>query len=326
MTREIVMKPFSKCFAGLWFLVGLFFIIGFPISATAQVNTRDIPLTAQPQQRFNIGQDLQPIYEGWVRNEDGTFTFHMGYLNRNYEEQPYVPVGPNNFLSPGPPDQGQPTYFYPRTQRYQFSVTVPADWGPTKELVWQLTHNGSTQYLYAWLQPEWEIDRKNITSILNLQRGRSNDVLYADSPSVVTIDPVQPVTLPNTLTLTARVADDGLPEDLPERQPRRLDPTLQRPDGAPDIPDNIITYSKPMPPRNGLAVQWILYRGPAEVTFDSDEYDAWEQGDEGDGKTAAVFSTTATFTDPGSYVLRAVVSAGMLLTPADIEVTVTGAN
>ena len=81
-----------------------------------------------------------------------------------------------------------------------------------------------------------------------------------------------------------------------------------------------------MPPRNGLAVQWILYRGPAEVTFDSDEYDAWEQGDEGDGKTAAVFSTTATFTEPGSYVLRAVVSDGMLLTPADIEVTVTGAN
>ncbi len=319
------MNLFSRCTTAVWLLMVLI-VIGAPGMVGAQVNSRDVPIVAQPQQRFNSGQDLQPIYEGWVRNDDGTFTFHMGYLNRNYAEQPHVPIGPNNFLSPGPPDQGQPTYFYPRTQRYQFSVTVPADWGPTQELIWELTHNGSTQHLYAWLQPEWEIDRKNIASILNLQRGRSNDDLYADGSPSVTIDPVPPVTLPNTLTLMARATDDGLPVDLPERKPRIRDPTLQRPDDAPEIPDNIVTYTKPMPPRNGLAVQWIVYRGPAEVTFDSDEYVAWEDGDEGDGKTSAVFTTTATFSEPGTYVLRAVASDGMILTPADTEVVVTGSN
>jgi len=289
----------------------------------AQVDRRDVPVVSQPQQRFNSGQDIQPIYEGWVRNDDGTFTFHMGYLNRNYAEQPHVPVGVNNFLSPGSPDQGQPTYFYPRTQRYQFWVTVPADWGPTQELVWELTHNGSTQHLYAWLQPEWEIDQKNITSILNLQRGRSNDDLYADGSPVVTIDPVQTVALPNTLALTARVTDDGLPVDLPERLPRTRDPSLQRSTDAPPLPDNIVTYTRPMPPRNGLAVRWVVYRGPAEVIFDSDEFIAWKEGDEGDGKTSSAFTTTATFSEPGNYVLRAVASDGMLLTPANIEVVVT---
>ena len=84
--------------------------------AAVQVNPRDVPLVAQPQQRFDAGQDVQPIYEGWIRNDDGSFTLHFGYLNRNYREQPSIPIGPNNFFSPETQDRGQPTYFYPRTQ------------------------------------------------------------------------------------------------------------------------------------------------------------------------------------------------------------------
>ena len=314
----------------IWVVVSLL-VCGAATSVNAQVNRRDVPVVSQPQQRFKSGQDIQPIYEGWVRNDDGTFTFHMGYLNRNYAEQPNVPVGPNNFLSPGPPDQGQTTYFYPRTQRYQFSVTVPADWGPTRELIWELTHNGSTQYLYAWLQPEWEIDRKNITSILNLQRGRSNDELYADGPTSVALEAAQTsVALPNTVSLTAHVMDDGLPTERPERERRQRDPTLRRPEDAPDLPDNIPTYAKPMPARNGLSVQWLVHRGPADVEFeyvgDFSGYDEWQEGYDGDGRTTGSFSTTATFTKPGTYVLRAMASDGMLLTPADIEVVVTGTN
>ncbi len=316
--------------------VAVLLALGVLSNVSAQVNPRDIPSVTQPQQRFNSGQDIQPIYEGWVGNDDGTFTFHMGYLNRNYEEQPNVPIGPNNFLSPGPPDRGQPTYFYPRTQRYQFTVTVAADWGPTQELVWQLTHNGSTQYLYAWLQPEWEIDRKNIASIQNLQRGRDNDQLYADVPPEIELSAAPTtVTLPNSVTITARVTDDGLPVELPERPPRRRDPTLQRPDDAPGIPDNIPMYSKPMPERNGLSVQWIVYRGPADVGFelgqdaegeDVEGFDGWQEGDPGDGRTEGTFTTTATFSEPGTYLIRAVAADGMMLTMAHIEVVVSGTN
>jgi len=49
----------------------------------------------------------------------------FGYMNRNWEEEVVVPVGPNNNLTPGQPDQGQPTHFYPRRQRFVFKVTVP---------------------------------------------------------------------------------------------------------------------------------------------------------------------------------------------------------
>ena len=43
-----------------------------PSDAEAQVNPRDVPIVTQPQQRFDGGQDVQPIFEGWTRNEDGS--------------------------------------------------------------------------------------------------------------------------------------------------------------------------------------------------------------------------------------------------------------
>ena len=134
--------------------------------ASVQVNPRDIPIATQPQQRFDAGQDIQPIFEGWTKNDDGSFNMLFGYLNRNYREQPSAPVGPSNYFSPGEQDRGQPTFFYPRTHRYQFSVRVPADMGTSFEdgLVWTVTVNGSEQKATAWLQPEWEIDENTIAS------------------------------------------------------------------------------------------------------------------------------------------------------------------
>ena len=91
------------------------------------INTPDV--TAQTLHRF--GQSIQPIFEGFERNTDGTFTMWFGYLNRNYDETPTVVVGALNGFSaadgvntagpvdqnlllndPGPQDRGQPTYFY----------------------------------------------------------------------------------------------------------------------------------------------------------------------------------------------------------------------
>ena len=62
-----------------------------------------------PQTKFARGQDVVPSFDGWMKNADGSFTMVFGYLNRNYEEEPVIPAGPDNKIEPGVPDRGQPT-------------------------------------------------------------------------------------------------------------------------------------------------------------------------------------------------------------------------
>ena len=106
------------------------------------------------QERVSHGQDIVPAYEGWEENSDGTFNMVFGYLNRNYDEVLDVPIGPDNNLEPGGPDQGQPTHFLPRRNRYLFRVKVPKDFGK-KELIWTITANGKTERAYASLSSPW---------------------------------------------------------------------------------------------------------------------------------------------------------------------------
>ncbi|HAT18099.1 MAG TPA: hypothetical protein DCS76_09915, partial [Gemmatimonadetes bacterium] len=58
--------------------------------------------------------NIAPVYEGFETNDDGSFNLLFGYYNRNWEEEINVPVGPDNRLEPGGPDQGQPAHFFPR--------------------------------------------------------------------------------------------------------------------------------------------------------------------------------------------------------------------
>ena len=46
--------------------------------------------------KFNSGQSVQPAYEGWTRNPDGSRSMWFGYMNRNWEETPDIPAGANN--------------------------------------------------------------------------------------------------------------------------------------------------------------------------------------------------------------------------------------
>ena len=114
---------------------------------------------ARPQRaqtRYANGQDVVPAFEGWERNADGSFNMVFGYMNRNYEEEIDLPVGPDNMIEPGPADQGQPTHFYVRRQQFVFKVRVPKDWGK-KDLIWTLRVNGKTEKAYASLLPFWEL-------------------------------------------------------------------------------------------------------------------------------------------------------------------------
>src|SRR5262245_23603334 len=95
-------------------------------------------------QVYTAGQNIAPVYEGWEQNPDGSFNLVFGYFNRNWEEEIDLPIGPNNNIEAGGPDQGQPTHFLPGRNRFLFRVRVPKDFG-AKELVWTLTSHGKTE-------------------------------------------------------------------------------------------------------------------------------------------------------------------------------------
>ena len=58
---------------------------------------------------------------------------------------------------------------------------------------------------------------------------------------------------------------------------------------------------------------WLLYRGPAAVAFDPEGYVKVA-----DGKSVV----KASFTQPGTYTIRAFAHDGLLRTPADLNITV----
>ena len=85
------------------------------------------------------GQNVSPAYEGWEEDSAGRKFFVFGYMNRNWQEELDVPVGPDNRFTVGNADQGQPTHFLPRRNRFIFRVPVPAGFTEKDELVWSLT-------------------------------------------------------------------------------------------------------------------------------------------------------------------------------------------
>ncbi|HAD76311.1 MAG TPA: hypothetical protein DCG16_11045, partial [Gemmatimonadetes bacterium] len=101
--------------------------------------------------------NIAPVYEGFETNDDGSFNLPFGYYNRNWEEEINVPVGPDNRLEPGGPDQGQPAHFFPRRNQFVFRVHVPADFGDS-EVVWTLTSNGVTERAYGTLRPPYAVN------------------------------------------------------------------------------------------------------------------------------------------------------------------------
>src|SRR5687767_13425212 len=103
------------------------------------------------------GQTVTPVFEGWYRNPDGTYSISFGYFNRNASEVLEIPIGPNNSIAPGDANQGQPTSFQPRRHWGVFAVTVPADFGE-KKVVWTLVVRGETFAISGHLRPQWEID------------------------------------------------------------------------------------------------------------------------------------------------------------------------
>jgi hypothetical protein len=159
------------------------------------------------------GAPVYPSFEGWHPNSDGTFNLMFGYMNENWEEMPFIEVGDNNFFSPGDADQGQPTNFMPRRNRFTFEVTVPADWGD-RELVWDLNINGVAAKAYGTLKPDYLVDNIVIASETgSLGIGVSSPESRANVPPSLTVqgDVVRTAKVGEAITLRTHLVDDGLP-------------------------------------------------------------------------------------------------------------------
>jgi hypothetical protein len=315
----------SRTAAGLCAAVAMGALLGAPSATAAQGLT------------FNRGQSVSPSYEGWTRAPDGTVSLVFGYMNRNWEEQPNVPVGPDNFFSPGPQDRGQPTHFLPRRNRFVFEVPVPADFGD-QELVWTLRVNGEEQSAYGSLKPDYFVDNVVIMSETGtLGAGTSNPELRAHTPPVVELETPTEIeaVVGRPVRIVAHVTDDGLPRRSGGRLPVDDEGNLDFA-RATRAPPSRITVEKII----GLNMSWSVYRGPENVeshsvvSFDPPQVAVWEDTRPFSNSPWAPFwvppelpedgrwITEVTFSEPGTYVLRGRADDGGLFTDREITVTV----
>ena len=303
-------------------------------------------LHAQTRYSYRSGQSISPAFEGWWENEDGSFTLFFGYMNTNWEQELDVPVGPENNISPGGPDQGQPTHFYPRRNPFLFTVRVPKDFGK-QELTWTLITNGKTEKTYASLNKDYAIDKQVISTEIGGDLGSLRDELRSNVPPELKVEGEKHRTVKagEALTLTAVARD---PDNLPARRPprgaggstngRRGQPAGENAAAQAPPPPSLPVPSSSLAARSGpgLRFSWMVYRGPAAaVSLEPDQLKTWM-----DTRPFAnspwsppyiipeppqdnTWTTRATFSEPGTYVLRAVASDGSLFTYDNVTVDVS---
>jgi hypothetical protein len=214
------------------------------------------------------GQDVTPSFEGWFKNADGSFELLFGYHNRNTRQELDIPIGPNNRIEPGGPDQGQPTHFMPRRGTGVFTIRVPKDFG-TKKITWTLVSAGKTNAIPGSLDSRWEMDALN-------------EVTSGNTPPVIRFGPAAPANQgPRTFYGPSLTGAVGQPVSLEAWSTDDAKNRSRNYRGAP------------------VTVTWSKYRGPGGVTFEKNK----PAIDAANGGRSA---TTAIFKAPGDYVLRLV--------------------
>jgi hypothetical protein len=234
----------------------------------------------QTQDSFvqKAGSGVVPIYEGWYKNPDGAISLSFGYLNRNYEEELDIPVGPANRIEPGPEDQGQPTHFYPRRQRGVFVTTLPKDIG-SRKLTWTLTVRGHTASVPVNLGELYNIDALKSEGLNRIPPG-----LKLEPAGPVGMGPAGTRATLNTVFPNALTLDSWLVNTETGGQANRFESR----------------------PRRHVTLTWSKYRGPGTVTFASRTLRV--------GPTDMA-TTSATFSSPGQYTLRVLVMGDEMSSP-----------
>ena len=197
-------------------------------------------------------------------------TLLIGYYNRN-EHAVDIPIGEDNRVEPGGPDQGQPTHFEPGRGWGVFSITVPEDFGDQR-FTWTITANGQQTEVAFRLNPPYFVD-----PFLNHANENAPPFLAVVEGADRAQGPVRGV-------VTSITATAGEPVTL---RAWASDVELYEEEGGGG------GFGRRRTP---LSVTWRHFRGPGEVTFDEATYD-FEDVEGGEA------TTTATFSEPGEYRL-----------------------
>ena len=237
------------------------------------VNAQSLPM--EPP-HFS-GTSITGALEGWFANADGTFSMLLGYLNRNTKEELDIPIGPNNRIDPDGPDHGQPTHFLPGRMWGEFVIKVPKDFGD-KKYTWTIVANGKTTVIPLNLATDWEVSPfEDATHNMPPYIGFSETGPFVNGPAGQSTSLT--TTTASALPLTVWVADDA-----------NTVPGMQRPRGP------------------AVTLFWSKFRGPGSVVFSNERPVAEKAEFKAPPKTIfqGKATTTATFAEPGEYVLRVV--------------------
>ena len=158
---------------------------------------------------------VYPTYEGYRPNADGTFTLVFGYHSENSVAVDIEP-GTENGFDPGPADRGQTTRFLPGRHRDVCVMVVGPEF-QGRNLQWRIrwgansnitTDRGGPNPLY--LLEEIGSAYRATTQIDTEMAPRG---VCLNRPPSVRIATTHSVTVGESLRLSARVSDDGLPRD-----------------------------------------------------------------------------------------------------------------
>jgi len=290
---------------------------------------------AQSQSSYESGRGISPAYEGWVLNEDGSYTLLFGYMNENWKQELNVPIGPVNSFSPGPADRGQPTHFLPRRNRNVFGIKVAADF--EGELVWTLINgDGVTQTAYGSLLKDYVLEPITIMSESGTVAGgfSNSDDVQSNAPPTVILhgDNMRMVRVGQPLQLEVTIVDDGKPDyrtyrryaplDEDETPRKRLEKALRPPIRG--TVDRVV----------GMTFSWFVYRGNGEASYDTLQVKTWEDTrafqnspwspfwDPPEMPEDGVVRTETIFQEPGEYVMRGRADDGGLTGHVDVTVRV----
>jgi hypothetical protein len=218
------------------------------------------------------GQPLIPLFEGWFPNPDGTYGLSFSYFNMNNEETFHIPIGPDNFLEPAEYNGMQPTYFMP--------AAPPGREGEQRHYRHQAVFTVNVPGDFGTDDVVWTLRYKGKTLMV---------------PGRITVEGSR---IENLEASTSAPEAPALSFDQGGPAGRgRAGVTMGPLDVRVGDPLPLNVWVDPLSrTEREFKLFWFEHQGPAPVAFADREFDVPAGGGQ--------LTTTATFREPGEYVVR----------------------